>query len=243
MVLYCLGLIALSLLQHSLCQDEVLSITPSSFTAALSTNSSDRVTFTCSVSQSPPVQVFNVFLGEVGNDLSNFVQARSDLFAERGITIDEGNPTTSISIEPRKMNNKTIILCLVRELLDSAASVVNASFIVQGPLSPPPGLAIEPRPQVMRLTWTPPFTLNITNTDPDITGYRVCFNLSARCVADNTCCVVTGDTMYEYLNIRLPVEFLVTALNMAGESNASSVNHQACDAGMALSHYNTSQPS
>ena len=229
MAYYCLGLIALSLLQHSLGGDEILSISPSSFTSALS---NDSITFTCTLSQSTSVQVFVVLLGEVGDDPSAFIRVSPELSAERGITIVENLTAIAISIEPRMINNNTAILCTVQEVLGAQSCLANSSFIVQGLLSPPPDLAIESRPQVMRLAWNPPFTLDITNVDPDITGYRVCFTLSAI----NTC-ILTEDTMYEYLNISLPLEFLVTALNMAGESNASSVTHQACDTtGIAILH-------
>ncbi len=67
------------------------------------------------------------------------------------------------------------------------------------------------------LTWTPPFTLDITDLDPDIT-YRVCNN-------DTNTCVDTADTSYIFLtsNTKFSVKFLVSACNPVGCSDNSTI--------------------
>ncbi len=59
------------------------------------------------------------------------------------------------------------------------------------------------------LTWTPPFTLDITDVDPDITGYRICNNSANTCV-DTTDTSILFETMCD------PVEYDISACNRVG---------------------------
>ena len=73
-----------------------------------------------------------------------------------------------------------------------------------------------------QLTWSAPFTLDITDEDPDISGYSVCDNVTGSCE-------MVTETEYTYLNLQVPVEFTVSALNVVGEGNASTVIHDPCN--------------
>ncbi len=85
------------------------------------------------------------------------------------------------------------------------------NFSVSLGLLEPPILSdpIEYKDFYQILTWTPPFTLDITNVDPDITGYRVCKNSANTCV-DTTDTSVVLETMCD------PVEHYISACNPMG---------------------------
>ncbi len=55
------------------------------------------------------------------------------------------------------------------------------------------------------LTWTPPFTLDITDVDPDIT-YRVCNDSTDTCMD-------TADTSVLFETMCDPVEYYISACN------------------------------
>lgn len=215
---YCCSLFAVIFLRSIwtvLGQNASVSIGPSAFTAGLS---SEEITFTCTVSR--PVLAVNMFVDEE--------QFSSDL-EDRGIRLDAA---AILTIEPRIENNNTKIKCLATFESGSPVFSPPLIFLVQGLLSAPPDLeiiTIDSRPNFNRLSWQPPFTLDISDVEQDITGYKVCFSLSA-----TEMCVLTEETSYDFLNIRLPLEFLVTAINVVGESNASRVLHQACEGICAL---------
>ena len=87
---------------------------------------------------------------------------------------------------------------------------------VSGILAPPSNLAIgHVNDYNQRLTWTPPFTLDITDVDPDIT-YSVCCNV-------NTNCTSTTNPYYAFPTLCDPVEFTVTAVNPVGESESNRI--------------------
>ncbi len=65
------------------------------------------------------------------------------------------------------------------------------------------------------ISWTPPFTVDITNLDPDIT-YCVYNN-------SNTPCVTTTDTSYTFEAQCSPVMYYVSACNPVGCSDNATV--------------------
>ena len=106
-----------------------------------------------------------------------------------------------------------------------------AFFKVQGLLGPPPNLSLSTndlsRSQddfVKILTWDEPDTLDITDIEPDVSYYRVCYNLSTTVMCKNT-----TDREFTFLNVGVNVLFTVTAVNVVGEGNGSTVMHWACD--------------
>ena len=85
-----------------------------------------------------------------------------------------------------------------------------------GILAPPSNMAIDHvNDYNQRLTWTPPFTLDITDVDPDIT-YSVCCNVTTNCTS-------TTNPYYDFPTLCNPVEFTVTAVNPVGESEPNRI--------------------
>ena len=73
-----------------------------------------------------------------------------------------------------------------------------------------------------RLLWGAPESLHLTDVEPDISNYRICTNLSGLCIN-------TTDLEHVFPNVRIPIEFSVTAVNIVGESNASIAIYEPCD--------------
>ena len=75
------------------------------------------------------------------------------------------------------------------------------------------------------LRWDAPETLDITNVDPDIQNYQICYNLSA---TEMTCTNVSseGEREFKFSNVLVPLLFTVSAFNVVGEGSASTVVHQ-----------------
>ena len=127
-------------------------------------------------------------------------------------------------------NNNTAIQCTVADL-NSVPIVSNTSKLIflniQGLLGPLPNLSLsETDEQLSRLlTWNAPLTLDITNVDPDIEYYQVCYNLSTELTCTNVSSV--GERAFKFSNVRVPLLFTVTAFNVVGEGNESSIVHQA----------------
>ena len=65
-----------------------------------------------------------------------------------------------------------------------------------------------------RLFWEAPEALNLTDIEPDISTYRICANLSGVCIN-------TTELEHVFPNVRVSIEFSVTAINIVGESDAS----------------------
>ena len=195
-----------------------VTVTPSGFIAGEGTAA---VTFTCIVSITP-------FLGILMR-VNGSMLAVNEL-ERTGITTGKINDTVSFLTFPTKaINNNSRVQCVA--LGESNIFSSNISFLVQGILSPPANLSVMEGSTLnsRRLSWNPPFTLDITDQDPDISGYRICLILTLTRPINSTC-VVTQDTSYDLLNISVPFQLSVTALNVAGESSSSTpIIQEACD--------------
>ncbi len=88
-------------------------------------------------------------------------------------------------------------------------------------LSSPTRLNIsDSEESIRRLSWTPPPTLYLIG----IISYNVCSSI----LNEVSCNDVQG-TELSFLNIRIGIEFSVAAVNVVGEGNASTINHEPCD--------------
>ncbi len=80
---------------------------------------------------------------------------------------------------------------------------------------------------IISLTWTPPFSLNITGVDPDITGYCVgVVNSTSSLLIDSQCGIT--DTQYNYTVSPNDIvcdtyTFTVTPVNIVGNGTSASV--------------------
>ena len=155
------------------------------------------------------------------------------IIASRGVTLTtpvetDGLFSSSLFIPASQDISKTSILC---RAVDSDRGLIESSQLVylniQGLLGPPPNLTLsEADEQLTRLLrWDAPETLDITNVDPDIQNYQICYNLSA---AEMTCTNVSseGEREFKFSNVRVPLLFTVSAFNVVGEGSASTVVHQ-----------------
>ena len=143
---------------------------------------------------------------------------------------------SSLFIPARQDNDNTTIQCrAVNDDLTVSALSRLVTLGIQGLLDPPPNLTLsEAGDQLTRiLTWGAPETLDLTDIDPDIQFYQVCYNLSD----DLTCINVSSSERREFRfpNVCVPLVFTVTAFNVVGEGGASSIVHNGttsrCDEG------------
>ena len=121
-------------------------------------------------------------------------------------------------------------------LIASVHSVLVRNFYPMhsaGVLRTCPGLQITQLGEYhQHLTWDPPSTLNITVVEPDISSYIVCTNISTEC----TTIIVTeagGDSQdlrqYTFPKLRAYIDFTVTAVNIVGNGESTSIEYKPCD--------------
>ena len=144
--------------------------------------------------------------------------------------ISEGVYQSMLNIPASLENVNTSIVCKIFD--DSGIRISSAGFLfVQGLLDPPPNLTLtEAGDQLTRiLTWGAPETLDLTDIDPDIQFYQVCYNLSD----DLTCINVSSSERREFSfpNVCVPLVFTLTAFNVVGEGKASSIVHNGSTSG------------
>ena len=140
----------------------------------------------------------------------------------------KGTFTSSLFIPASIENDNTSIQCRTADLESSPAVIAYSKLVflhIQGLLDPPPNLTLtEAGDQLTRiLTWGAPETLDLTDIDPDIQFYQVCYNLSD----DLTCINVSSSERREFRfpNVCVPLIFTVTAFNVVGEGRSSTVVH------------------
>ena len=196
-------------------------ITPRGYNASLDPEVS--FTFQCDATGADGVQW----------SVDGVAASREDILRDRGIsesgiiTIDEATRSVRRTLSiVRNINNNIInITCIASSFspigIDSNGPVL---FKLQGLLDAPSSpMVSEPDNQHMRrLIWNEPFSLDITDVDPDISHYKVCYNLVD---ANKLQCVLVNQTEFIFLNINVPLLFTVSAVNVVGEGNASSILH------------------
>ena len=77
-----------------------------------------------------------------------------------------------------------------------------------------------------RLSWEEPFSLDITDVDPDIECFNVCYSL-VNVSAEKSQCTCVNQTEHTFLNVNIPLRFIVSAVNVVGVGNASTTLHEA----------------
>ena len=92
-------------------------------------------------------------------------------------------------------------------------------------------LTVTPMDSIISLTWTPPFSLDLHNVDPDISGYCVGVVNSTSSLVIHSQCGIT-DTQYNYtVSPRsTPCDtytFTVTPVNTVGNGTSASVTLQS----------------
>ena len=171
----------------------------------------------------------NNMIPTVGSEVAN----RQGVVTSAVETIGSGMFFSSLRIQARNDSNNTSIQCRAIDT-DSVMPVLNSIVVflnIQGLLGPSPNLSLSDADDGLTrvLSWGAPETLDITNVDPDINSYQVCYNLTD----DLTCVIVSSLERREFifLYVRVSLLFTVTAINVVGEGAASSIVHQpiGCD--------------
>ena len=166
----------------------------------------------------------------------NGLPSNRDIITARGIvtsdvsTIDSTTNTlrSTLRVPSTEVNDDTSIYCIAEH---SQGDVFSSTVLhlVQGLLESPPQLEINDIQDsfMRRLSWDAPETIDLTDIEPDISNYRVCFNISEE---ELTCDEVSESSQqYTFITLRVPLLFSVSAVNVVGEGNASTVEHEACD--------------
>ncbi len=113
-----------------------------------------------------------------------------------------------------------------------AAAIVLVHIIYLGPLQAVGSLTVTPiLLDSISLTWTPPFSLDLHNVDPDISGYCVGVVNSTSSLVIHSQCGIT-DTQYNYIVSprSTPCDtytFTVTPVNTVGNGTSASVTLQS----------------
>ena len=152
--------------------------------------------------------------------------------------IAPGKYFSSLNISARSDNNNTRIMC--RAIDSDQGSFTNSREIflaIQGLLDAPPNVSLSDSEADGGLTrvlsWDMPASLDITDIDPDIQSYQICYMYSISGNPIDTCISVSSSERREFrfVNVRVPLLFTVTAINVVGEGPASSIIHQptGCD--------------
>jgi hypothetical protein len=139
-------------------------------------------------------------------------------------------------------NRNPTIICLANVLSSTGVSGVASEpvlFKIQGLLDAPSNLMLsEADDQHMRrLSWEEPFSLVITDVDPDIECYNVCYSL-VNATAEKSQCTCVNQTEYTFLCVSVPLLFTVSAVNVVGEGGASSILHDGCSCTSTLTGLN-----
>ena len=194
-------------------------LTPLAFNAS---EGSNPVVFACSASLS----------GSIFFSANAVSVADQNVQQQRGITVTVVNASFSIlTILPHLINDNLTITCFLGSSLGGVV-FVDALLLVQGRLPAPPNLIImeaTQSPGLQELSWNPPFTLDLTDQDPDILGYRVCFTMpSVNADMESSQCRITQALNYSFINVGLLLNFSVAALNPVGDGSSGVVVHQPC---------------
>ena len=131
----------------------------------------------------------------------------------------------------RNITNKNTTIRCFSTAISSTGYVIGVSsepvlFKIQGLLDAPSNLVLlEAANQHMRrLKWDEPFSLDITDVDPDIKCDNVCYSL-VNISAEKSQCTCVNQTEYTFLCVSVPLLFTVSAVNVVGEGEATSILH------------------
>ena len=200
-------------------------ISPRGYNASFDPESS--FTFQCDATGADSVQW----------SVDGVVASRDDLrdrgISESGIiTVDEATRSMRRTLSIVKNINNSIIniTCIASSFspigINSSEPVL---FKIQGLLDAPSNLILSGADSqfIRRLSWDEPFSLDIADVDPDISHYKVCYSLINVTVEKSQCKQVLNRTDYVFPYVSVPLHFTVSAVNIVGEGNSTSVLHEA----------------
>ena len=212
------------------CAQRTAIITPRGYNASLDPEA--KTIFECAVTGADGIQWLVDGLPSTREDV------KSRGIGESAVTIvnkTTGSFRASISVERSVANRNTTIICIAKKFLISLTAGPGVDvpsdpvlFQVQGLLGSPPNLMLSEvdEQHVRRLSWDRPFSLDITD-EPDIKYYKVCYSLKfINAGKPLSQCTHINQTEFTFLYVGIPLLFTVSALNVVGEGNTSSIPHE-----------------
>ena len=200
-------------------------IIPRGYNASL--DPEDSFTFQCDVTGVNGVQWLVDGLLASRQDISNRGIREGSI-----ITVDEasGSLRSTLTIIRNINNSNTSIICLASMTSQTGITTTVPSepvlFKIQGFLEAPSNLMLlgADNQHMRRLTWDEPFSLDITDVDPDIECFNVCYRL-VNVTAEKSQCTCVNQIEYTFLCVSVPLLFTVSAMNVVGKGSASSILH------------------
>ena len=199
-------------------------ITPNGFNASLDPESS--FTFQCDVAGANSIDWL----------IDSLFISRQEII-DRGISqngvIVLDSVTNSLrgtlTIARNERNGYTSVVCVADNVLSDDVLSEPVLFKVQGLLDAPSDLIlVEASNQfTRRLSWEEPFSLNITNVEPDISYYTICYSFSND--TDESVCTQADQTEFTFLYVNIPLLFTVSAVNVVGEGDPASILHDGSE--------------
>ena len=190
-------------------------VTPRGYNASLDPEAS--FTFHCDVTSTNNVQ----WLVDGSPSFAQEIRDRG-ISESNTIAVDEATDRfrRSLFILRNITNRNTTIVCQVIATLSNGESrVINSDpvqFQIQGLLDAPSNVMLseaDNQHMHMRLSWEEPFSLDITDVDPDIECYNVCYSL-VNVSAEKSQCTCVNQTEYTFLCVSVPLLFTVSAVNV-----------------------------
>ena len=229
-------LVLLTLIEEKCAQTTAIITPRNGYNASLDPEA--NFTFQCDVTGADSVLWLVDGLLSTRQDIRNHGISESDV-----IIVDEatGSFRAYISLSRNVANRNTTIICIADIVLSAGVASDPVLFQVQGFLDTPSHLTLSEanNQHERRLSWDEPFSLDITDVDPDITHYKVCYTLIN--AEKLSLCTHVNQTEYTFLYVSLPLLFTVSAVNVVGEGNSSSIllDHEAanCNRGLMLSNF------
>ena len=149
------------------------------------------------------------------------------------ISMDTDSFRRSLTILSSNTNKNTTIVCIIATISPTGIVIGFTSepalFKVQGLLDAPSNLILSEADNrhMRRLNWEEPFSLDITDVDPDIECYNVCYSL-VNVSAEKSQCTCVNQTEYTFLCVSVPLLFTMSAVNVVREGEATSILHDGC---------------
>ncbi len=189
----------------------------------ITTEGTTSVTFMC--------QKLTQFFGTVHFSINGRTISDENYQSGNNIKEDQINSTHYRMILPvqAKYNNSDVGCYSYGE----GYTTSNGRLTIQGQLSAPAELTAAQSTEYegyIKVTWRAPFTLDLTNIDPDILGYEICINpiLPGINATKSRQCSTTKTTFFNLLQVNLPVNISVSAINVDGPGHSKKILHEAC---------------
>ena len=216
----------LALIRHNNAQLTAV-ITPRGYNASLDPEAS--FTFQCDVTG-----ITSVVWWLVDGEPSTTQEIRDRGIIESNTVTDEATVSVrrKLTILRSITNRNTTIICVATAVSSGNVSGVISDpvlFKIQDLLDAPSSLVLSEvdTQHMRRLSWEEPFSLDITDVDPDIECYNVCYSLVS-VSAEKSQCTCVNQTEYAFLCVSVPLLFTVSAVNVVGEGEATSILHDGC---------------